>query len=55
MFDISVKEQGVLYNIEDVALHPNYKGEAYDDVAVIRLKPSESKTFFFILVIIVFI
>ncbi len=40
---ISVKEEGTSFNIEDVVLHPSYIGQAYDDVAVIKLKSSESK------------
>ena len=34
---------GTSFQIEDVVIHPDYNQKAYQDVAVIKLKPSESK------------
>ena len=38
-----MESDGNSYEIEDVILHPDYAQEAYQDVAVIKLKPSEGK------------
>ena len=45
MFTISVpvESDGISHEIEEVVLHPQYNHQAYNDVAVIKLKPSEGK------------
>ena len=40
---ISVEEEGISYEIEDVVIHPNYVRQAYEDIAVIRIKSSKSE------------
>ena len=42
-----VESDGISYEIDDVVLHPQYNHQAYNDVAVIKLKPSESKQNYF--------
>ena len=42
---ISVEEKGISFGIEDVIMHPDYEGQSYQDVAVVKLMSSEGKLF----------
>ena len=35
--------KGLSFAIEDVTIHPNYERQAYQDIAVVKLKTSEGK------------
>ena len=37
------KEGQLRLEIEDAVLHPEYAQQAYQDVAVVKLKPTDSK------------
>ena len=36
---------GKVFQIDDVTIHPDYIGLAYQDIAVVKLKTSEGKIF----------
>ena len=38
---VSVPTEGSYYDIDEISIHPDYSGLAYNDVAVIKLKPGE--------------
>ena len=38
-----VEETGQFMAIEDVVLHPDYNGQAYHDIAVVKLRPNKCK------------
>ena len=46
-FSVSEKGSGISLDIDDVIIHPNYELQAYQDIAVVHLKPAKSKHFFF--------
>ena len=45
-FSVSEKGSGISLDIDDVIIHPNYELQAYQDIAVVHLKPAKSKHFF---------
>ena len=38
-----MEEKGQILDIEDVVLHPQYEQQAYQDIAVVKLKTSKCK------------
>ena len=38
-----MEENGQIAEIDDVVIHPDYEKEAYQDIAVVKLKPNKSK------------
>ena len=39
-----MRQSGQTLEIEDVILHPKYERQAYQDIAVVKLKPNKSKS-----------